>query len=404
MKHKYITKQNLGVLIALSLFAVTVAIFNWKGYTDTASKQIKLNTEKEPAKREDTEVSVSDVNISGQIMFVKDKKLFVLDPESNEVTELVSKPIVEHPGVLEDGRVYFWQEEAGVYSRLYLQKGKIFERFHIPIEPKDGSLGVGTPPIVASSGKFVIFASDREAVDNYYRRALYKYDLEKLELSKLTDNTVMTVYEIFISPSTDYIGFTFQNIESSKGASPKALGIVVTETKTVNLYPKIQVNNVSIAFSSDNKLIYLTAQQGPAVFDLSKGKITDSLDGGVLRGASPDGVLAIEEEIDSSNLTFIESCGLEDSREFIQNNTLVFVAYEDGELGEVSRVKSDEYAAVFPLNRSQYLFSPDSSEVLIIYRDKDHCEPVTGILNLTTKSITPLDVIGNAPAFWLGGE
>jgi hypothetical protein len=215
---------------------------------------------------------------------------------------------VEYPGVLADGRIYFWQKESELYQWLYIQKGSIFEKFYVPVETNDGSLGLGTPPIVSSNGEYVIFSSDRDAADNYRKRSLYMYSLEDFELSKLTDNKLMTVYEVFISPDDNFIGFTYQNIEANRGTTPKALGVIVVATKTVNLFPHIQVNNLSIAFSQDSTHIFFTGQQGPSVFSISNGKILHSLESGVFRALSSRDLVVVEIEEEVDNLSFISNC------------------------------------------------------------------------------------------------
>ncbi len=396
-------QSKLIVIITVLLFAITVYVLNSGGYVPD-KKQFVLPTPN-PNEEQNATVAINPVDIAGQVIFTKAAQLYALEPVSKAVTALVTTPPIEAPGILADGRLYYWQKEGSSYKRLYIQKGSVFEKIMVPVEKNDGGLGVDTPPIVSPDGSYVVFTSDRDAKDNYRRRSLYQYDLSTLQLIKLTNNTFMTVYEPFISPDAQYIGFTYQNLEPNKGASPTALGVVINGTKSPNLFPKVFVTNLSIAFMPDTKLIVFTGQQGTSLFNIEEGKVTDTISSGTFRAVSADGFLVIEGGSGQVKTTFSEACFKDKPVDgpLPMANDISLYKYENSKVTKVASFVSPEYSANVALEYPYHTFGQDQ-QVLIEYLDKDHCQRTKGILDFSQKTITPLDEIGNNAAFWAGGK
>jgi dipeptidyl aminopeptidase/acylaminoacyl peptidase len=394
-------KNIIFTFFSLFIFLLTVAYLNFKGYISATDNLVNQKDTPADLKKILTEIKIKDIDITGKIIFEENNRLFVLNPQTQEKEQLIDETIVTFPGVLGDGRLYFWQGPASPFEWLYIQKGKQFEKHRIPLQKNDGGLTSQTPPIVSADGTYLVFTSDRDATDNYYRRSLYKYSLDDSSLTKLTENKSMTVYDALISPNGKIIAFTYQNIEPGKASSPTALGIVINGTKNVNLFPKVTVNNASIAFSYDSQYVLLTTTTGPSVFEIEKGKTVDSLQKGVFRAITKNNSIIIETPYEIDNSDFVNNCLDGAPLKINANNQIDLYSLTNGKLEKIKSGKTNDALIYMDSKNSLSQVSKDSSNVLVFIQNNQFCRPTLGVFNLNSQSLSSLSLPTEKSYIWI---
>lgn len=403
--NKLIAKKILKTFPAFFfffLFIFTVSFLKYKGYINPIANLKQHKDTPEDLNRVLTDIKIADINIKNKILFEENSQLKIYDPSSNQENILVKEKIIDEIGILADGRIYFWQKPDYLYEWLYIQKGLLFEKFKIKLQNNDGGNNSQTPPLVSTDGNYIIFTSDRDSQDNYFRRSLYKFNLETRQTQKLTSNKTMTIHSAAISPDSKYIAFTYQDFKSNQPAAPISLGIIFADTKTPNLFPKIQINNTHISFSSDSQFVFLNAQKGPIAFEIAKGKISDSLEEGTIITVSPDNILAITTEYKVDNIDFFKNCLSEEEKSKNYGNYQInLFQFTDGKFTKLNSYKAKNALINFQSQNIYYQFSGNNEDVLISMQNNDFCQKAIGFFNFNTSTVNPTNLPLDKNLLWI---
>lgn len=352
-------------LVFLSTFAfVFTAIFLRKyGYI----KNFKLvnNTVSGETKRVDTDIKIASEKFSEGILTVREKKLFMGEKE------LVSDPVVESAGILEDGRIYFWKMNKGKYDELFFQKGNFFEKIMVPTEEGDVGSAFSKAPIISPDANFVVFLSSREALDNYERKALYIYNLKNFNLKKVTNNDLMTVNHAFISRNSNLIGFSYSFLDNNENKKVSNLGVILEQT-TVNLFSQLKLLNNKAFFAYDNKKVLLNTLSGFVIFNLENNAIFKEYENYELEMVK-DKKIFLKEKVDEKN----QICGKEKENYY-------FWEFDGQNLAENLAIESIGFT-VEPIE-----FNLLNFEILGNFVDLTTCQENFGIFNFDSKNFNKI--------------
>lgn len=323
----------------------------------------------EPKMREDTKITIADNNIKNKALAISANKIYLLEDKQEKI-ELVSENGITSPGILEDGRIYFWKKKGSEYAEVFLQKGEIFEKVKV------NTGRIEKTPTIFPDGNSVVYLSDKESVGNFKKNDMYIYDLNSFQGSKILTNEFMNIEEVRMSPNSNLIAFSYDFIKANSQKDLLSLGVVVSRN-TVNLFSEVKLKG-DFQFSLDSKNIIMDSEEGVAVFNLETGKISQ--------------VIEKMKLTDNNGKQFLLS-KVEEEKEICQRPTIEYNFYEfnDGKLIQKGKLKSANYLARI---EEAHIFSWETQEVIGRFQDRQNCEEVFGILNWESDNLTKVEEEG----------
>lgn len=320
----------------------------------------------EPKMREDTKITIADNNIKNKALAISANKIYLLE-NNQEKIELVSENGITNPGILEDGRVYFWKKKGSEYTEVYLQKGSIFEKVKV------NTGRIEKTPIIFPDGNSIIYLSEKESVGNFKKKDMYLYDLTSFKENKILTNEFLNVDEVRVSPNSNLIAFSYDFIKAGSQKDLLSLGVVVSRN-TVNLFTDVKIKG-NFQFSLDSKNVIMDTQEGVEIFNLETGKVSQ--------------VMEKMKLIDNNSKQFLLSKTGEENevcqRPMIEYS---FYEFENSKLILKGKLKSANYLARI---EGSHIFSWETQEVIGRFQDRQNCEEVFGILNWESDNLTKVE-------------
>jgi WD40 repeat protein len=397
-KKKLLLSKILISISLLSLFAMLVIFLKDKGFIkDRSLRSFQIQHAKEFDKKANTQLKLLQTNLSGKLIYEKDKKLFAYNPSNQLIQEIFSDLDVEHFGILDDNRIYFWQSQNKLYSILYLQNNNYFDKYFIPLKTNDGGNGIGTPPILAPNGEYLLFTSDRDSSDHQFRRTLYRYDLTDFTLRSLTAEKFIDVAKPSISSDSQLIAISYQNPDSNINH----FGILISNSPSPNLYPGISLSNSNFIFSSDNNLIALNTATASAVFNLKKGKITQFFaDNQTPQSRFQNSYLISQNQTILTKPQSNQSCDKKIifAKDTVSQFSIYETSYDRSNLYLSKNYSvNDNLISLLPNPISSFV----SNSIIVNTLDESKCQQSLALYNIYSQEINYVDFGNIKSAFWI---